>query len=445
MDQADEDSKKKFSIINSILSLESKTNGALRCSRDEIDRLEIVTANKKSEVQKLEDELNALLHGSKEKKSRMHKISPKTLRRRTISGAGNHVSEELIRRSVSSGCINISKRSEQESISATAFTVQTFEKSDEDKVSLWTSFQNDEDAASLEGRGCGGRNDGGSPLNFDVCAAKESVFQMETLLTAKTAQLDKYKQKYGNNAKKLHLMQQQLYRIQRQQSVRCEEHKSNIQALARTKIDSISRIRWRENRILEEEKNLAELKRRLTAAKSEEKSLRQGQDSTTFLEVNDDDHKELLNLTTQCADLLTEFSSSIFKMIKSTISLPSHSSISFSIGDPSDTSIADSTNKQKQLSEKSSFSLLSTENSCIKLDEQQKLDELQKLEEHYDANIKMMQDEIESLQCAHNEEIEMNKAVLDNLENQIASLNEGLLKKGYEVRRLVDELEIQNK
>lgn len=127
------------------------------------------------------------------------------------------------------------------------------------------------------------------------------------------------------------------------------------------------------------------------------------------------------------------------------IIIPSHSSISFSIGDPSDTSIADSTNKQKQLSEKSSFSLLSTENSCIKLDEQQKLDELQKLEEHYDANIKMMQDEIESLQCAHNEEIEMNKAVLDNLENQIASLNEGLLKKGYEVRRLVDELEIQNK
>ena len=447
----DNDPNKKLSIINSILSLESKTNDALRYSRDEIDRLEIVAACKKSEVQKLEDELNALLHIScKMKKKKTHKLRPKTLRRRTISAAGNHESEEVVRRSVSSGCSNISKRSEQESISATVFTVQTFDKSDDEMVSLWTSFQNDgdADAGSSQGGGRVGRsNDGASHLNFDVGAAKESVSQMETLLSEKIAELEKYKQTHSVNARKLQQMQQQLSQIKRQQSMRCEEHKSNIQLLTKTKTDLISRIRWRENRILEEEKNIAELKGRLTAAKSANKSLHQRQDSI-FFEMSDDDHKELMKLTTQCADLLTEFSSSIFKTIKSAISLPSHhSSISFSIGDPSDTSIADSTKKQQEQSEKSTFDILSTENDYIKLsaDERQKLDELQKSEEHYDANIKMMQNEIESLQCAHNEEIELNKAVLDNLENHIAALNERLLKRGHEVKRLVEELEDQNK
>lgn len=54
----------------------------------------------------------------------------------------------------------------------------------------------------------------------------------------------------------------------REQNSRCDEHNSTIDTLSETNANLISRIRWRENGIAEEEKNIADLKRKLAESKS---------------------------------------------------------------------------------------------------------------------------------------------------------------------------------
>jgi hypothetical protein len=64
-------------------------------------------------------------------------------------------------------------------------------------------------------------------------------------------------------------MQQHLSSIRREQNSCCDEHNSTIDiTLSETNANLIPCIRWRENRIAEEEKNLADLKRRLAESKS---------------------------------------------------------------------------------------------------------------------------------------------------------------------------------
>ncbi|KAL3792012.1 hypothetical protein ACHAWO_012614 [Cyclotella atomus] len=429
----------KLSIINEILRLEASTNDALRSSRDEIERLEIVSSQKKDEVEELERELNALLESRTKKKKRIT-LRPKRLRNLTISSAGDAAEELSIR-------LSATKRSESAAIAddnaSCTYTVATFDKTDEmELASLWNSFRSngDGDASTLLGGGSAVHSIGASHLD-NMIIAKELLSQKQDLLERKQVELEQYQQQYNTNERMLQQMQQQLSMIQRDQAARCDEHNSTIISLNKTKSDLISRIKWRENRILEEEKNLAELKGRLAAAKNANAPAQC--QSPSIKSTENDVLNELTKLISECAELLTNFSTSIFKMIESTITLPPHSYISFSIGDMSDTSTAD-TNGHKQQDMCSSLCTTTDSEDKVGADEQQQLDELQRSERQYDAKIRLIQNDIKSFQSTYDEEIDSNKRVLDDLQNQVTSLKERLVHGGNEIKRLVGEVESLN-
>jgi DNA repair exonuclease SbcCD ATPase subunit len=429
---------KRSSIIQEILRLESSTNDALRSSRDEIERLEIIANQKKEEADDLEKQLNALLESRTKKKKRISALRPKRLQRLTISTAGD-AAEMMFRRdkyadSARRGDSGSTIGTPYDDDRSCTFTVATFDRDDMEIACLLNSCRSvdgDEDA-SVHG-GCTVAS--GVSRHGSVILNKEVLTQKQNLLIKKREQLEQYQQRYNLNAKKLQQMQQHLSSIRREQNSRCDEHNSTIDTLSETKANLISRIRWRENRIAEEEKNLADLKRRL--AESKRAKATQAQEVSS--NINDDAYKEFAKLTSECADMLTEFSLSMFKMIESTITLPSHSSISYSIGDLSDTSTADTKNKQMHDKAKSSSSC--SEEDKIDIDEQQQLDDLQQSEEQYDSNIRMVQNEIKSFYAAYQEESNANKLLLNDLEKQIVSLNEQLTKGGNEIKRLVGEVE----
>lgn len=442
---ADEESK-KLAIINEILRLESSTNDALRSSRDEIERLGAVANQKKSEVEELERELSALLEIKTKKKKRIPTLRPKRLRRLTISSAGDVAEEAMFRRGASDSTKWGDSASIVDDNASCTFTVATFDKTDDmELASLWNTFQSDGgDASTFLGGGSVISN--GASYISNVLNAKYLLAQKQTLLTEKQAQLGQYQQLYDDNAKKLQQLQQQLSIMQCEQSI--QKHNSTIASLNKTKSELISRIRWRENRILEEEKNLAELKEKLAAAKKSKRiSPRCQSQEPTSEDVDNEALNELIKLTTDCSELLTNFSSSIFKMIESTITLPPHSSVSYSIADMSGMSTSDMKKKDAQQmdNDKSSLSFTANESKNIGAEEQEQLDKLQKLEQEYDAKIQLIQDEINTFQSSHQEEIDANQVVLDEFQNHVTTLHERLMEGGAEIKRLVAEVEILSK
>jgi len=486
----------KLSIINEIIRLESSTNEALRSSRDEIERLETIANQKKETVRELENELNALLDATKKKK-RKSRMGKNPLRRMTISYvAGDDLQIPSLRRrsdnldmsnplpTEESGLMSYAgircNRQDDDGASVT-FTVATFDKDDLDLCTIWDSCQpsiSDGDVRSHEGGSA--ISNGISHVQIPSIIAREMISKKQALLSTKQSELAEYQQKYTLNSKKLLQLKNMLSALQRQKNIRCEEHKSNIDSLAKTKKDLIARIRWREDRILEEEKKLAELKRRLEEARftKEEPHYKHHHlaDSSHLKSTNEvhspnqlsftETQNQLTALTKECADMLTEFSSSMFKMIESTITLPSHSSISYSIGalstDETYASNKDAkgeTNTRNCL-QPATADPTSNENQFLSGNEpnppgntpsdteqeditnKQKLSEFKKSQEQYDIKIRMLQNEIKSFISSHEDEIKSNNAILRDLENQISMLNDRFLKGGDEIRRLIEEVDM---
>jgi hypothetical protein len=457
---ANEDAE-KLAIINEIIRLESSTNDALRSSRDEIERLEIITSQKKDTVRELEEELNAVLESKKKPKKRSFR--PKeALRRMTISGyeGGDdppnlaifrRPTELTDSRSIARGMGEM-----DDDVASTTFTVGTFGNEELELGSVWNSaVDGDGDASTF----CGGGSvvsHGNSHLGSiyaPMMMTVEMVSQRQALLAEKQEELKQSQEKYELNAKKLLQMQQQLSLLQRQQNSQCEGCNSNIDSLAETKNDIIARIRWREARILEEEKKLIALRKRMAEAKGSAGPLPQCRNQQSANSNPDID--KLISLTEKCADILTEFSSSIFKMIESTITLPSHSSVSYSIGlSPEDAAATDigttrdpSSNdrtKPNQLKGKPGLSRTSHNEEEKDEEDEQKLKELQKSQDRYGAKIRIIQKEIKSFLSSHMQETEANNAILSDLQKQVSILNDQLMKGRSEIKELVSELESLN-
>ena len=432
-----EEESKKLSIINKILRLESSTKDALRSSRDEIESLQVVANQKKDEVAELEKELSALLECKVKKKRALPSLRPKRLRRLTTS-SGPEGDATMFRRNTIS---EMGKKPDSASIAGVlcdegddddgascTFTVGTF-----DNASLWNSSQCG-DASTFNGGGSAVSNDTTCIGSFRVTV--EILNEKQNLLSRKQAELEQYKQKHRRNATILQQMHQQLSVIQREQKMYCDGYNSSIESLAKTKTDLVARIRWRENRILEEGQKLSDLKLKFAAAKRAEIDSSQCSNQLQSSASDDEDYTKFMKLTTECADLLTEFSSSAFDMIKSTITLPEHSSISYSIGYPSDTSTIDKKMDQKQHEIKNQ-----REEKQASDEQQQLLDELNKSVQHCDAKIQMVQNEITTVNAAYMEETNANKLIIDDLEKHVASLNERLVKGGNEIKRLIQEVE----
>lgn len=394
---ADEE-RKKLSIINEILRLESSTKEALRSSRDEIESLQVVANLKKDEVVELEKELSGLECKVKKKRT-LPSLRPKRLRRLTISSAGE-VDATMFRRNTIS---EMAEKDDSASIAgipcdegggddgaSCTFTVGTF-----DNVSLWNSFQSEGDASTFNGEGSVLSNDTSCIGSYGV--AIEMLNEKKNLLYQKQAELKKYRQKHHRTSTILQQMHQQLSVIQREQKICCVGYNSTIESLAKTKTELIARIRWRENRILEEGQKLLDLKQKFAAAKSAEIDSSQCQNQSPTAVFDDEEYEEFMNLITECSDVLTGFSSSVFELIKSTITLPDHSSISYSIGDPSDTfSVENKTNQNQHVIKDQNEEKKSTDN-------QQQLDELNVSVQQYGAKIQMIQNELAAVDAAHRE------------------------------------------
>ncbi|KAL7476196.1 hypothetical protein ACHAW6_002076 [Cyclotella cf. meneghiniana] len=491
----EDDDLEKLSIINEIIRLESSTNEALRSSRDEIERLEIIANQKKDTVRELENELNAMLDAAKKKK-RKSRMGKNPLRRMTISCvAGDDLQTPALRRrsdnldinplpTEESGLMSYAgircNRQDDDGASVT-FTVATFDKDDLDLCTIWDSCQpsiSDGDVRSFHEGGSAISN-GISHVQIPSLIARDMISQKQALLSTKLSELAEYQQKYTLNAKKLPQLKNLLSALQRQQNSRCEEHKYNIESLAKAKKELIARIRWREDRILEEEKKLAELKRRLEETRFTKEDARCKHhhlaESSFLKSINEvhspnqiafrENQNQLRELTKEWADMLTEFSNSMFKMIESTISLPSHSSISYSIGSLStDETFANNqdakgenntgiclqaatsnptSNKNQFLSgnEPNRSGNTASDSEQKDIANQEKLSEFKKSQEEYDVKIRFIQNEIKSFISSHEEETKLNNAILRDLENQISVLNDRFLKGGNEIRRLIEEVD----
>ncbi|KAL3785871.1 hypothetical protein HJC23_008759 [Cyclotella cryptica] len=493
---ADEDLE-KLSIINDIIRLESSTNEALRSSRDEIERLESIANEKKETVRELENELKALLD-AKKKKKRKSRLRNNPLRRMTIScvaGEGPHA-PALRRRSDNLEMSNpvptegselmsyagIACNRQDDDGASVTFTVATFDKDDLDLCTIWDSCQQsigEGDVSSFHG-GSSAVSNGISHVHVPSLIAREMISQKQALLSTKQSELAEYQQKYTFNSKKLSQLKNQLTALQRQQNSRCEEHNCNIASLSKTKKELIARIRWREDRILEEEKKLAELKRRLEVARctkevpqckhhhpAELSPFKSNKEVNLSSETSlPEKQNQVTALTKECADMFTDFSCSIFNMIESTITLPSLSSISYSISEISTDDLfppnrdtkgvtntqnclqrgtANPTSHEHQFSignEPSQLGNSPSESKQKDSTNEQKLNEFEKSKEQYDVKIRLLQNEIKSFMSSHKEETETNNAILRDLESQISMLNDRFLKRGNEIRRLIDEVEM---
>ncbi|EED90494.1 predicted protein [Thalassiosira pseudonana CCMP1335] len=153
---------------------------------------------------------------------------------------------------------------------------------------------------------------------------------------------------------------------------------------------------------------------------------------------------QLLSLTNQCADLLTDFTSSVSKLLKATIprsdlSSPTSSSAVASNSAAEDENADDTgdTSCNKHGNVGSGEASTPTE-----IRKKIKLRELQQAQHHYDVNIKIIQHDIQSFLLGRQEEDASVKELLSNLQIKVKSLNERLVTGGEEMRRLVGSVEV---
>lgn len=153
---------------------------------------------------------------------------------------------------------------------------------------------------------------------------------------------------------------------------------------------------------------------------------------------------QLLSLTNQCADLLTDFTSSVSKLLKATIprsdlSSPTSSSAVASHSAAEDEHADDTGDTSCNKHDNVGSGEASTPTEIRK---KIKLRELQQAQHHYDVNIKIIQHDIQSFLLGRQEEDASVKELLSNLQIKVKSLNERLVTGGEEMRRLVGSVEV---